>query len=127
LSRGDTKAAVGTPALVREYLFSPHTPDELVTRCAGRVQRESFRALYVDSLFANLPRPQRVTMPLLVLGAEHDGIFTHEEVHATARAYGTAAEIFPGMGHNMMVEPGWRDVAERIAVWLGSNLTPRRS
>jgi len=30
----------------------------------------------------------------------------------------TQAELFPGMGHNMMLEPGWPDVAERIHSWL---------
>ena len=35
------------------------------------------------------------------------------------RAYNTVPEIFPQMGHNMMVEPGWQAVAERIDSWLG--------
>jgi hypothetical protein len=26
--------------------------------------------------------------------------------------------IFPGMGHNMMLEPGWPAVAQRIDDWL---------
>ncbi len=37
---------------------------------------------------------------------------TKVEVRATARAYRTEAEFFPGMGHNMMLEPGWAGVAE---------------
>lgn len=127
LVTGNTEAVVGTPALVREYLFSPHTPDEVVTWSAGRVKRESFRALNVDSAFTARPKPRRVKTHLLVLGAELDGIFTRDEVHDTARAYGTVAEIFPGIGHNMMVEPGWREVAQRIAAWLTDTLTPRRS
>ena len=55
---------------------------------------------------------------MLVLGAQRDGIFTPAEIHANARAYNTKAEIFPDMGHDMMLEPGWRDVAERIHTWL---------
>jgi hypothetical protein len=43
---------------------------------------------------------------------------TNDEVTATGRTYGTEAEFFPGMGHNMMVEPGWQAVAERIDGWL---------
>lgn len=57
--------------------------------------------------------------PLLVLGAEHDGCISIQAVRALARAVGTDAEIFSGMGHNMMLEPGWDAVAERIHVWLG--------
>lgn len=55
---------------------------------------------------------------MLVLGAERDACFTTDEVHATANAYRTEAQIFPDMGHNMMLEPGWRDAAKRIHTWL---------
>ena len=27
--------------------------------------------------------------------------------------------MFPDMGHNMMLEPGWASVAERIHSWMG--------
>jgi len=41
------------------------------------------------------------------------------EARATARAYDTEAEIiFSDIGHNMMLEPGWQAVAERIVGWL---------
>ena len=56
---------------------------------------------------------------MLVLGAEDDRAFTQDEVRATARAYDTDAQFFPDMGHNMMLEPGWQAVAERITQWLG--------
>jgi hypothetical protein len=59
---------------------------------------------------------QSPTTPVLV--GEDDGTITNDEVRATARAYGTQAELFPRMGHNMMLEPGWTHVAERIHNWL---------
>jgi hypothetical protein len=67
-----------------------------------------------------LPKPKRVTTPLLILGAYDDGAHTRKEVCATARAYGTEAEFFPNMGHNMMLEPGWDAVAQRIDTWLST-------
>jgi alpha-beta hydrolase superfamily lysophospholipase len=67
-----------------------------------------------------LPRPGRVRAPLLVLGAGEDGAVTEAEVRATARAYRTEPVIFAGMGHNMMLEPGWEAAAERIADWLAA-------
>jgi hypothetical protein len=39
-------------------------------------------------------------------------------VESTARTYATQAVMFDNMGHNMMVEPAWESVAERIAAWL---------
>ncbi len=72
-----------------------------------------------EMMFRDLPEPQRVTTPMLVLGAEADRALAQDEVRATARAYGTDAQFFGDMGHDMMLEPGWRSVAERIIQWLG--------
>lgn len=65
-----------------------------------------------------LPRVERISTPLLVLGAEHDSVTSDDEVRSTAHAYKAEAVVFPGTGHNMMVEPGWRDVADRVREWV---------
>jgi pimeloyl-ACP methyl ester carboxylesterase len=51
---------------------------------------------------------------MLVLGAEHDPVLTARELRRTARAYRTEAQIGPGIGHNMMLDEGWENVADRI-------------
>lgn len=109
---------VSTPELARERFFSPYTPDALVSRYAARLQEESSRS-GLDGL-VKLPKPNRVTAPVLVLGALDDGAVTPDEVRATARAYRTEPVFFDRMGHNMMLEPGWTTVAERIADWLAA-------
>ncbi len=111
---------ISTPELARERFFSPHTPDSYVLDYAARLQEESSR-IGIDCLVLSLPRPKRVTAPLLVLGADEDGAHTRNEILATARAYRTEAEFFPNMGHDMMLEPGWAAVAERILSWLGEH------
>ena len=108
----------GTPELTRETFFSEWTPDVDVVRYAAQLDEEYVGKLVLDMLWLDLPRPNRVAAPLLVLGAEDDVCFTQKEVRATAAAYRTEAEIFPAMGHDMMLEPGWRAVAERIHAWL---------
>ena len=110
---------ISTPELARERFFSAQTPAALVEKCAARLQEDSAR-VGVDCLFLNLPRPRRVSAPVLVLGADLDGAHTREEVLATASAYRTEADFFAGMGHNMMLEPGWDAVADRIDSWLGT-------
>jgi hypothetical protein len=57
---------------------------------------------------------------MLVLGGELDRCITVKEVDATARAYHTEAEIFPGVAHNMMLEPDWAAVAQRIHTLLSA-------
>lgn len=113
---GESLPYVSTPELARQRFFSPDTPEDLVRRYAARLQEESSRSGR-DGL-VQLPRPGRVKAPMLVLGALEDGAVTNAEVRATARAYRTEPVIFPGMGHNMMLEPGWPAVARRIDDWL---------
>jgi pimeloyl-ACP methyl ester carboxylesterase len=109
---------VNTPALTRDYLFCAETPEDVVESCMGRAGAESLRASAIDPMFRRV-RTKRVTTPMLVLGAEHDGFVSNADVRATARAYRTEPEFFD-MGHNMMLEPGWADVAKRIHAWLES-------
>ena len=108
---------INPPDLAREHFFSAHTPEAVVRKYAARLQEDSSR-IGIDCLLLRLPRPKRVTTPILVLGAEEDTAHTRNEILATARAYRTIAEFFPDMGHNMMLEPGWAAVAERIDSWL---------
>jgi pimeloyl-ACP methyl ester carboxylesterase len=108
----------GTPELARESFFSELTSDSDVVRFTAQLGEEYLRKHVLDMLLLNLPRPDLVTAPLLVMGAQKDFCFTQREVHATARAYHVEAEIFPKMGHDMMLEPGWDAVAARIHEWL---------
>jgi len=110
---------VSKPEYVREWVFSPGISDEQLVSYHSRVQNESYRAL-LDVLLLNLPNPSKVKAPVQVLGAENDAIFSVEEVRATAHAYGVEATIFPAMAHNMIVESGWRDVADTIMRWAES-------
>ncbi|OMC57139.1 alpha/beta hydrolase [Mycobacterium sp. IS-836] len=107
-----------TPELARESFFSELTPDADLARYTAQLGEENLGKHVLDMLFLNLPRPSRITTPLLVIGAERDGCFTQREVRATARAYRVEAELFPKMGHDMMLEPGWEAVARRIHEWL---------
>ncbi|OBC02221.1 alpha/beta hydrolase [Mycobacterium sp. 852002-40037_SCH5390672] len=112
---------LATPALAREYLFCPDTPEAVVESCRQRAGAESVRAAMTDPMVRRV-RTKRVTTPILVLGAEYDGFVSVREVRNTARAYRTEPEFFP-MGHNMMLEPGWADVAGRIHEWLQTRET----
>jgi alpha-beta hydrolase superfamily lysophospholipase len=116
---------VGTPALAREMLFTPQTPQSIVDAAVAMLQDESYRA-YLDMVVFDRPRPDRISVPVLVLAGERDRIFTVREAHATARAYRTTAEVFGGVGHDLMLEPGWERVADRIESWVRA-LTPRET
>lgn len=108
---------VSTPTLARELLFSASMPEAKVRDYQARMTDESYRA-FLDILFLNLPKPKRVTTPMLVMGAANDTCFLPSQVEATARAYHTQAVIFPNMAHGMMLDQGWEAVAGRIITWL---------
>ncbi|HXH02685.1 MAG TPA: alpha/beta hydrolase [Candidatus Competibacteraceae bacterium] len=107
-----------SPQLLRRAIFSPTSPEWQVARYFRRMQRES-QQVALDMSWLDLPgRPLEPCPPLLVLGAEGDVLVPPLMVEATARRFGTRAEIFPDMAHAMMLERGWQRVAEHIRTWL---------
>jgi pimeloyl-ACP methyl ester carboxylesterase len=110
------RSFIRSAALVREFFFSPTTPEHIVVDCMARLQDESFLAL-LDLLRLEW-RPPLEPLPVLVLAAEADGFLTAADARHIARAYGTRAEFLPGMGHDLMLDQGWETVADQIERWL---------
>lgn len=107
---------------VRRALFADDTPDEDVLRYMKRFQPESTLVI-LDLLGLDLPPSTPcLDLPVLVMGAEHDQFVFRGGVEATAETYRTTAEVFPGMGHAMMLDHNWQQVAERILTWLPAAL-----
>lgn len=105
-----------TPTLTRKFLFCADTPESIVTTSAARLQPESTRA--ARETVNPLPDADRVKAPMLVLGARDDRSRIEGDAAAVAKIYQADVEIFPDMGHVMMLETRWRAVAERIDSWL---------
>ena len=106
-----TGKATDSPERTRDYFFSPGTPAAVVNECHRRLQPESVQAL--RDMMSPL-HPDRVTTPVVVLGAEHDWLVApSKELTATARAYHTTAQTLPG-GHDMMLDTAWQQAAMAI-------------
>jgi hypothetical protein len=67
---GESTLGFSKPDWVREMYFRPHTPESLVTRYAEQVEREHVGRFTLDMAILNLPRLDRVSTPMLVLGAQ---------------------------------------------------------
>ncbi len=111
------KPMLASPQLLGEAFFSRDLPEELLVKYWKQTQDDSFMA-FVDMVALDLPKPEKIKTPVLVLGAGRDNMIGPREIEATARAYHTQAEIIPDVAHNSMLELGWQNVAERILVWL---------
>ena len=107
---------IGTQALTHESFFSADVPPAEVKAYFERMIPESFFSGLEACV--NLPRTDKIKTPMLVLGAANDRVFTQGEVRRTAKAYNAEVEIFPNMAHDMMLERGWQQVADRMIVWL---------
>lgn len=109
---------VGDPRLMHQALFSEDTPLEALASYCDHFQHEP-PGVTLD-LIGLHPMPVRPPEGLraLVLGAAGDRLVSREAVEATARSFGTRAEILPGLGHAMMLDRGWEAAARRILDWL---------
>lgn len=115
---GSMRPVVATPQLGHEMLFAPsHPPDQVRLYCS-RLQDESFRVA-TELILGIGPGPTTSTdTRVLVLGAGVDRAVSRTSVESVARYHGCRAEFFEGMGHDMMLDPNWRLVADRIHRWL---------
>ena len=118
---------VSTVKLAREMLFYEALTQEKVTEYKSKLQDESYRA-YIDMMTVPLRQPKNRGIPTLVLGAEKDRIFTPGQVQATARRFKVETQIFPLMGHDMMLDNGRQVVADTIDKWMNNTfVAPVRS
>jgi pimeloyl-ACP methyl ester carboxylesterase len=102
---------------VRALFFSSEDSLDKIQKYFPKFQHESYRAVW-DMLWLNLPRPEKITTPFLILGGKDDVIIPPSVVISTAKTYNTQAHIFPCTGHAMMVEKSWKTVAQHIVDWL---------
>jgi alpha-beta hydrolase superfamily lysophospholipase len=120
----DLGRLVRTTEQVRALFFRPSTPDYIVEATTARVQSESFRAFLLNLLSLERPKPHSVDVPVLVVGATEDAIFTPAMVSATAEAWGASPVMFDEIGHDVMLDVGWERVADRLADWVLESTGP---
>jgi pimeloyl-ACP methyl ester carboxylesterase len=102
----------------RGQLFSPALPaeeaDAYLSRVVVRPRRE---------LISHKPAPHPVGgPPVLVVGSPDDRIVPRTSLDRTAARYGGAPLLFPGMGHDLMLDAGWPEPIDAILDWLTKEL-----
>lgn len=111
-----------TIRVMREVYFSPDVSAEQFAIFQPMVQDESMRALTeLMALALRLPA-RKPKIPALVIGGELDALFAANRLYMTASGWNGETCVIPRAGHMMMMDPQWRDAAEKIDHWLGAQL-----
>ncbi|WP_184956894.1 alpha/beta hydrolase [Paractinoplanes abujensis] len=108
----------GRLRLHRKQLFGPDMPgeraDEIIARLDARPRRE---------LVTHGPAPRPAgNPPVLVVGSPDDRVVPRTSLDRTAARYGGAPLLFPGMGHELLLEAAWAEPIAAILDWLGKEL-----
>jgi len=103
----------------------PLRPDYLVHRLdAAAAERVSVRCggespLVQYQLLMHRPAGRPLgAPPVLVLASPDDRLVPIRGVRATAARYGAQVQEFPGMGHDLMLDAGWREPLDAMLAWL---------
>lgn len=98
-------------------LFSRELPAATAKAYARRMGRASTRAQW-QLLRGRAPEKPVGEPPVLVVGSPDDRIVSSAALKDAARTYGGAPLMFPGMGHDMMLDARWREPIDAILDWL---------
>jgi pimeloyl-ACP methyl ester carboxylesterase len=110
---------VDDPEKVAEMLLTPQNPDRmaLAKELSPLMQDTSFRA-YAEMNFPFVD-PRRIHSPLLVLWAEDDALMQEgERKNLSKRLPHAETEVVLGIGHGMIFDVKWKEVAERGRIWI---------
>lgn len=109
----------GSINLLRNLLFSPDMPEEEICTLMQYAQPESYLVtldmMGLDPLKIN---PDNIKVPILVLGTNSDVFIAPALVCKTAAFYHAKYHIFNGIAHAMMLDRGWKNVADYIKSWI---------
>jgi pimeloyl-ACP methyl ester carboxylesterase len=116
----DASSWVRNPKRAAEKFLSPDalvTPEEF----HARLNSESALVVFQHNPPFWLPS-ESVQTPSLWLIGERDAVVTVKGTQASARHYKGECVVIPGAGHNLMMEPNYRQTAEKIHAWLVSQV-----
>ncbi|MEV0610126.1 alpha/beta fold hydrolase [Polymorphospora rubra] len=107
----------GRLRLSRRQLFSRRLPDAAARAYAGRLGRAAARAQW-QVLLGRPAEPAVGDPPVLVLGSPDDRVVPLPALNRAAAGYNAAPLLFPGMGHDLMLDAGWPEPIDAILDWL---------
>lgn len=115
---GTLPALLGRPVRLRpDQLFSPALAQAKAHDYAGRLGEIARRAQW-QLLRQVAPERAVGDPPVLVVGSPDDRVVARAALERAAARYGEAPLLFPGMGHDLMLDDRWQEPVEAICDWL---------
>jgi alpha-beta hydrolase superfamily lysophospholipase len=111
----------GRLRLSRRQLFSAELPAAEADAYRERLGRSGAKAQFELVTHGAAPRPVG-NPPVLVVGSPDDRIVPRSSLDRTAGRYGAAPLLFPGMGHDLMLDANWVEPIDAILDWLSKEL-----
>jgi pimeloyl-ACP methyl ester carboxylesterase len=108
--------------IARDLFFQGLDEDEARTYFE-KLCPESPKAVYEATRWTVPVDRAKVSDPILVVSGELDHLTPPVIVRSLAMFYGADYRYLRGRGHNVLLEPNWRETASMIAAWLGRELT----
>nr|BFE66018.1 alpha/beta fold hydrolase [Dactylosporangium thailandense] len=108
----------GRVTLGREQLFSRALPANASQAYVQRLQRVPGGAQR-QLITRRQPEAPVGAPPVLVVGSPDDRVVAGSALEWVARRYGGSPLLFPGMGHDLMLDARWQEPIDAIADWLG--------
>lgn len=115
----------GRLRLRHQQLFSGELPTEVAREYLSRLEPQAPLVRY-QALWHRAPEPPLAGAPVLVVGSPHDRLVPGRALERVARRYGGEPLLFPGMGHNLMLDARWKEPIEAILEWLDTELASRQ-
>lgn len=113
------KLSILSGAVTRAHMMANVAPEARAGYLARLEPEEAVRAI-VD-LELHKTDPRKIHAPVLLIGGGSDQMVLPYQIEETGRVFHLQPQFFPGMGHEMMLEPGWQNVADAIIGWLCSS------
>lgn len=115
---GTARGAFGKRIRVRRgQLFGPNLHSSAARAYLSRLGGVTSKAQW-DLLNAKAPEDPVGDPPVLVVGTPDDKIVSQNALRRVATRYGGAPLLFPGMGHDMMLDAGWAEPIDAVLDWL---------
>lgn len=107
----------GRLRLSRRQLFGPDLPADRAQAYLDRLGRSTARAQW-QLVLHRAAEPAVGAPPVLVLGSPDDRVVPRSSLDRTAARYGGAPLLFPGMGHDLMLDARWQEPIDALLDWL---------